>query len=145
MWREVWIAILNGQFPLQSVWERAELPRETVLILDNSGKNWTHDGGCTFGPTERRLMTHAWMHSGKLRVNTIRTQSMFAHTYKSSFPLLHQGAANTTELSKPAVVSSESRLCTLPPPPPTVIGQGVEEMRPRPKDQSRLLFATKLR
>lgn len=99
--------ILNGQFRLQNILEMAELPRETVLILDNSGKNWTHDGGCTFGPTVRWLMTHVWMQSSKFRVNTITTQNMFAHTSKKSFPLLHQGAASTTELSKPVAVSGQ--------------------------------------
>lgn len=31
--------ILNGQLRLQNILEMAELPRETLLILDKSGKN----------------------------------------------------------------------------------------------------------
>lgn len=33
------VTLLNGQLRLQNILEMAELPRETLLILDNSGKN----------------------------------------------------------------------------------------------------------
>lgn len=114
----------------------AELPRATVLILDNNGKNWAHDGGCTFGPTEWQLMTHAWMQNRKLRVNTIRTQNMFAHTRTGAHFLPYirelpapQGWAN--QLWSPV-----SRLCTFGAPCDRPRRGGNEALAERPKPGS---------